>query len=44
MLIVLCAMPLSVACAKTVTLAWDPNDEPDLEGYVIYRNTNSARS
>jgi hypothetical protein len=37
----LCAMPLSVANAKTVTLGWDSNDEPDLEGYVIYRNTNS---
>jgi hypothetical protein len=37
----LCAMPLSVANAKTATLAWDSNDEPDLEGYVIYRNTNS---
>ena len=41
LLIALCAMPLSVANAKTVTLAWSPNDEPDLEGYVIYRNTNS---
>jgi hypothetical protein len=37
----LCAMPLSVANAKTVTLGWDSNDEPDLEGYVIYRNTSS---
>jgi hypothetical protein len=34
-------MPLSVANAKTVTLAWSPNDEPDLGGYVIYRNTNA---
>jgi hypothetical protein len=41
MLIALCAMPLSVANAKTVTLGWDSNDEPDLEGYVIYRNANS---
>jgi hypothetical protein len=41
MLIALCAMPLSVANAKTVTLGWDSNDEPDLEGYVVYRNTNS---
>jgi hypothetical protein len=40
MLIALWAMPLSVANAKTVTLGWDSNDEPDLEGYVIYRNTN----
>jgi hypothetical protein len=34
-------MPLSVANAKTVTLGWDSNDEPDLEGYVIYRNANA---
>ena len=40
-LLALCAMPLSVANAKTVTLGWSPNDEPDLEGYVVYRNTNS---
>jgi len=24
--------------AKTVTLGWDSNDEPDIEGYVVYRN------
>jgi chitinase len=41
MLFTLCAMPLSVANAKTVTLGWDSNDEPDLDGYVIYRNTNT---
>lgn len=29
------------ALAKTVTLAWDANEEPDLEGYVVYRNTGS---
>jgi hypothetical protein len=34
----LCAMPLSVANAKTATLGWKPNTEPDLEGYVVYRN------
>jgi hypothetical protein len=32
---------LPAAFAKTVTLGWDSNDEPDLEGYVIYRNENS---
>jgi hypothetical protein len=32
---------LSVANAKIVTIGWDSNDEPDLEGYVVYRNTNS---
>jgi hypothetical protein len=34
-------MPLTIANAKSVTIGWDCNDEPDLEGYVIYRNTNS---
>jgi hypothetical protein len=29
----------SFADAATVTLGWDANSEPDLEGYVIYRNT-----
>jgi len=38
MLFALCAMPLSVANAATVTLGWDSNAEPDLEGYVVYRN------
>jgi hypothetical protein len=32
---------LPTASAKTVALGWESNDEPDLEGYVIYRNTNS---
>jgi hypothetical protein len=46
LLLVLCTlylMPamLPAASAKSVTLGWDSNDEPDLEGYVIYRNTNS---
>ena len=41
LLFALCAMPLSVANAATATIAWGPNDEPDLDGYVIYRNTNS---
>ena len=27
--------------AKTVTLGWDANPEPDLDGYVIYRNVGS---
>jgi hypothetical protein len=30
-----------LADAATVTLGWDSNPEPDLEGYVIYRNTAS---
>ena len=31
----------SVCVAKKVTLGWDANPEPDLEGYVIYRNVGS---
>ena len=31
----------SQCLAKTVTLGWDPNSEPDIEGYVIYRNMDS---
>jgi hypothetical protein len=31
----------SVAYAATVTIGWDSNSEPDLEGYVIYRNAGS---
>ncbi|MEJ2102327.1 MAG: fibronectin type III domain-containing protein [Desulfobacterales bacterium] len=31
----------SPCLAKKVTLGWDANPEPDLEGYVIYRNIGS---
>jgi hypothetical protein len=31
----------SSCLAKKVTLGWDPNSEPDLEGYVVYRNVGS---
>ena len=41
LLFVLCAVPLPVADAAHVTLGWDSNSEPDLEGYVIYRNAGS---
>lgn len=27
--------------AEKVTLGWDPNPEPDLEGYVVYRNVGA---
>jgi hypothetical protein len=27
--------------AKKVTIGWDANPEPDLEGYVVYRNVGS---
>ena len=31
----------SICFAKVVTLGWDANPEPDLEGYIIYRNVGS---
>lgn len=31
----------SICLAKKVTLGWDANPEPDLEGYVVYRNVGS---
>jgi hypothetical protein len=31
----------SLCLAKNVTLGWDANPEPDVEGYVIYRNIGS---
>ena len=37
----LCVVAPPSADAATVTLGWDANDEPDLEGYVLYRNTGS---
>ncbi|MGD8344203.1 MAG: fibronectin type III domain-containing protein [Desulfobacterales bacterium] len=37
----LCFAAVPTALAKTVTVAWDANEEPDLEGYVLYRNTGS---
>lgn len=41
LLLALFSMPLSAANAKSVTVGWDANDEPDLDGYVIYRNAGS---
>ena len=35
-------LSFSVSGAQTVTLGWDPNDEPDLEGYIVYRNVDSS--
>ena len=32
---------VQAADAAQVTLGWDSNSEPDLEGYVIYRNAGS---
>ena len=39
----LCLIPamLPAASAAKVTLGWDSNPEPDLEGYVVYRNVGS---
>ena len=31
----------SICFAEVVTLGWDANPEPDLEGYIIYRNVGS---
>jgi hypothetical protein len=36
------ALAVSAVNAESVTLVWDANEEPDLEGYVVYRNTESA--
>lgn len=45
LLLLPCALSLapcaSDAIAASVTLGWDSNTEPDLEGYVIYRNVGS---
>jgi hypothetical protein len=41
MLSALCVMPLPVADAAQVTLGWDSNSEPDLEGYMVYRSVGS---
>jgi hypothetical protein len=41
LLVALCAMPVTAAFAASVTIAWEPNDEPDLEGYVVYHNPDS---
>ena len=40
-MLALCVVAPPSADAATVTLGWDANDEPDLEGYVVYRNTGS---
>ena len=32
----------STGLAKNVTLGWNANSEPDIEGYVIYRNPGSS--
>jgi hypothetical protein len=41
LLFILYALPIPLANAAVVTLGWDSNPEPDLEGYVIYYNAGS---
>src|SRR5262245_1626675 len=51
LLSLLCLGPLSCtnASSQNVSLAWDPNSEPDLAGYIVYygnasgQYTNSSR-
>src|SRR5437588_7169922 len=33
---------LSLQQASGVTLAWDPNPEPDIAGYILHYGTNSG--
>jgi chitinase len=42
LIILLCAMPFSMASAASVDLEWDPNTEPQLAGYKIYWGTSSG--
>jgi hypothetical protein len=45
LLMVPCAVSLALysseALAASVTIGWDSNSEPDLEGYVVYRNVGA---
>jgi hypothetical protein len=41
LLLAICILPISIAGAAQVTLGWDSNSEPDLEGYGVYRNAGS---
>ena len=38
------AIPCSAAWGFDVTLAWDPNSEPDIGGYALYARDDSAGS
>ena len=35
---------VSIAYAYDVTLAWDPNSEPDLGGYIVYVNEDASHT
>ncbi len=37
----LCSLPLPAASAATVTIAWDANTGPGVEGYIMYYGTTS---
>ena len=39
LLVVFLILPAHTVHAKKVTIGWDANEEPDLLGYVVYRNT-----
>jgi hypothetical protein len=41
MVLTLLIAPLPAANAEDVTIGWDANGEPELEGYVVYRNAGS---
>jgi fibronectin type 3 domain-containing protein len=38
----LCPLLIKDAAAASVTLAWDPNEEPDVTGYKIYYGKTSG--
>src|SRR5438309_4334244 len=40
-LTVLCSLAPAFSSAAQITLAWDPNTEPDLAGYTLYYGTSS---
>src|SRR2546422_7956024 len=41
-LTVLCSLAPALSSAAQVTLAWDPNTDPDLAGYKLYYGTSSG--
>src|SRR3989441_869721 len=42
LLTVLCSLAPALSSAAQVTLAWDPNTDPDLAGYKLYYGTSSG--
>jgi hypothetical protein len=42
LLSLLCLLPSSGMASQSVSLAWDPNSETNLAGYVIYYGTASG--